>query len=411
MEAGDMFGSTILDIVIGMVFVFLLLSLVCSAVNELIETVLKNRAKDLELGIKELFGDPATSGDFLKVFYNHGLINSLFKGTYQQASKRDLPSYIPPITFALAVMDLVHNPPTPDFALPPNLQAAYTVIARQVGGDAAKLQAGLEEWFNNRMDRVAGWYKRRVQWILVALGLIVAVAVNADTIQIARLLSNSASLRQGLVASAQAQASQSLSSAATSQASPTPEAAVKQIQDEIAGLGAVGLPIGWQASDLTQADKAPAAGWMKRSAVFVGQLAEMHLLGWLLTAIAISMGAPFWFDLLNRFISVRSTLKPQSGDGAAQAATPPQPIIVTLTSPPTPSLEAPPPSPPPALPAGSSAPPTHPASVASTSMSSGIMPAPYQPSATQTTSVGATPGVIASPATAISDGASERSAS
>src|SRR5579864_3771656 len=189
-----MLGSTILDIVIGMVFVFLLLSLVCSALNELIEAVLKNRARDLERGIRQLFGDPATSADFLKVFYNHGLINSLFKGTYEDANTRDLPSYIPPITFALTIMDMVANPPTPGFTLPPNLQAAYTVIARQTGGDAAKMQAGLEQWFNNRMDRVAGWYKRRVQWILIALGLIVAVAINADTIQIARLLSNDASL-------------------------------------------------------------------------------------------------------------------------------------------------------------------------------------------------------------------------
>ena len=392
-----MFGSTILDIVIGMVFVFLLLSLVCSALNELIEAVLKNRAKDLERGIKELFGDPAASEGFLQVFYNHGLINSLFKGTYEQATTRDLPSYIPPITFALTIMDLVENPPTPDFALPANLQAAYTVIARQTCKNAAKLQAGLEEWFNNRMDRVTGWYKRRVQWILVALGLIVAVALNADTIQIARMLSNDASLRQGLVASAQAQAGQSLSSAAASQASQTPQAAVKQIQGEVADLGAVGLPIGWQGSELKEADKAPAAGWVMRSAVFLGQLAEMHLLGWLLTAIAISMGAPFWFDLLNRFISVRSSLKPQNGDGGAQAATPAQPIIVTLASPP--------PTAPPGLPAGSSAPATQPASVASASPGSGTTPAPYQPPATQITSVGATPGVIAS-SVPTSDGAS-----
>ena len=32
-----MFGSSILDIAIGLVFVFLLLSLICSALNEFIE--------------------------------------------------------------------------------------------------------------------------------------------------------------------------------------------------------------------------------------------------------------------------------------------------------------------------------------------------------------------------------------
>ncbi len=393
-----MFGSTILDIIIGMVFVFLLLSLVCSAVNELIEAVLRNRAKDLERGINELIGDPTAAPQFLNQFYNHGLINSLFKGSYPPASKRDLPSYIPSTTFALAVIDMVKNPPAPGFTLPPNLQAAVTVIARQAGGDAAKLQAGLEEWFNHRMDRVAGWYKRRVQWILVTLGLIVAVALNADSIQIARLLSNDASLRQGLVASVQAEANQSLNSAATSQASPTAQAAVKQIQDEVAGLGAVGLPIGWQQSEVKAADKAPAAGWVERSAVFVGNLAEMHLLGWLLTAIAISMGAPFWFDLLNRFIAVRSALKPQAEPSLAQAANPPQPIVVTLA--------APSPAPPLSLTGVSSTPAAPTTTVNSTPASSGIMPVAYQPAAAQTTAIGATPAPIASPAPPTSDGAS-----
>jgi hypothetical protein len=36
----------------------------------------------------------------------------------------------------------------------------------------------------------------------------------------------------------------------------------------------------------------------------------LPLLGWLLTAGAISLGAPFWFDLLNKFMVIRSTVKP-----------------------------------------------------------------------------------------------------
>ena len=389
-----MFGSTILDIVIGMVFVFLLLSLVCSAVNELIEAVLKNRAKDLERGIAEFVGDPATAPQFLSALYNHGLINSLFKGSYPPASKADLPSYIPASAFALAVMDLARNPPAPGFTLPPNLRAAITILERQAGGDAAKLQAGLEEWFNHRMDRIAGWYKRRVQWILVALGLIVAVALNADTVRIAQSLSNDASVRQGLVASIQAHgipapataadpapASASPSAAdpqtaatANPAASPKPVSAFPtavntaspsaSIDAALKQLNSLGLQIGWQDSDVKAADEALAAGWGP-SAKFLGMEAKTHLLGWLLTAIAISMGAPFWFDLLNRFIAVRSTLKPQTADGAAQAIAPPQPIAVTLAAGPPPAPLGPPlgnaapPQPPPVL-AGNLAPPQPP---------------------------------------------------
>ena len=50
-----MFGSQILDVAIGMIFVFLLLSLMCSALNEVIEAKLKNRATNLETGNSQLF--------------------------------------------------------------------------------------------------------------------------------------------------------------------------------------------------------------------------------------------------------------------------------------------------------------------------------------------------------------------
>ena len=72
-----MFGSNILDIAIGLVFLFLLLSLICSAANKLIEGMLKKRAKDLEKGITELLGDDSTKS-FVSKIYDHGLVNALF---------------------------------------------------------------------------------------------------------------------------------------------------------------------------------------------------------------------------------------------------------------------------------------------------------------------------------------------
>src|SRR5450631_810023 len=116
-EVLRMFGSDVLDIAIGMVFVFLALSLVCSAASEGIEALLKNSAKNLEKGISELLGDPNNQTKFINALYNHGLVNSLFKGKYEESKgflshvTTDLPSYIPAGSFALAVMDLVKNPP------------------------------------------------------------------------------------------------------------------------------------------------------------------------------------------------------------------------------------------------------------------------------------------------------------
>jgi hypothetical protein len=370
-----MFGSDILDIVIGMVFVFLLLSVVCSGINEFLEALVKNRARDLERGIRELIGDPENTTNFVEKIYNHGLVNSLFKGCYSPDKKRNLPSYIPSANFALAVIDLIQNPPAAGIKLPPNVQKAYDIFSRQAAGDAAKLQASLEDWFNTGMDRVSGWYKRRSQWILVSLGLIVAVALNADAVLIARTLSNDASLRQGLVAAAQARASHPLTAAAaaspasspsTAQPAASPAAAnpaapvstapastapnpgpaagqssapasapasspasgpaaapagtltadSAQIQQDVAALSSIGLPIGWHRPPGKGAplSSLPVTSLFTLAVHAAPRQVKRHLFGWLLTAIAVSMGAPFWFDLLGKIITVRSTLKPEPAD-------------------------------------------------------------------------------------------------
>jgi hypothetical protein len=297
-----MFGSDILDIAIGMVFVFLALSLVCSAASEGIEALLKNRAKNLEKGISELLGDPKNETKFINALYNHGLVNSLFAGRYEDHKgflshvTTDLPSYIPAESFALAVIDLAENPPT-DLKLPSNLETALRTFGSSADGDLAKCQASLEQWYNNSMDRVSGWYKRTTQGILFALGLIIAVAINVDTVSIGRALSDDASLRKGLVAVATARASTPLK---TGDGANAAENLIAEIKSDVHGLESLGLPIGWPGNPV-----GPEA-WLDR----LRDQTPTHAMGWLLTAIAVSFGAPFWFDLLNRFIRVRSALKP-----------------------------------------------------------------------------------------------------
>ena len=320
-----MFGSDVLDVVVGMVFVFLLLSLICSGLNEFIETLVKNRARDLERGIRELVGDPTNATNFIEKFYNHPLVNSLFKGVYSADKKSNLPSYIPSANFAMAVMDLIKNPPETGIKLPPNVKAAYDIFAQQAAGDAVKLQASLEDWFNSGMDRVSGWYRRRAQWILVALGLGVAVAVNADSIAIARALSNDASLRKGLVALAQARANQQSPGGAQNSSPQQPMAgqptalspstaapassSLQQLRQDVADFSQIGLPIGWP----SMSGNLPAEGMVKHAVESAPSDLKRHGVGWLLTAIAVSMGAPFWFDLLGKIISVRTSLKPDTG--------------------------------------------------------------------------------------------------
>src|SRR5260370_37288431 len=95
-----MFGSAMLDVAIGMIFVYLLLSLISSAIKEGIESWVKKRAIDLEKGVRELLNDHTGTG-LAKQLFNHPFISSLYKGSYEPPGKLSLltgtklPSYIP----------------------------------------------------------------------------------------------------------------------------------------------------------------------------------------------------------------------------------------------------------------------------------------------------------------------------
>ncbi|MFC5864898.1 hypothetical protein ACFPT7_21500 [Acidicapsa dinghuensis] len=290
-----MFNSNILDVAIGLVFLFLMLSLICSAANEILEIAWKQRSKQLERGIKELLGD--NDNALVSAIYSHGLINGLFRGTYQTASRNGtLPSYIPAKNFAMALIDLMR---TGTVELSPNVKEAVRAFGQVSDSDLVGLQQHLEDWYNCAMDRVSGWYKRRSQTVIVVLAILVTVLLNADCVQVAKRLSTDPNLRQTAVQLAVG-ADKNHLAATTDEAATTQQsalAAIGNIQKNIGALDGIGLPIGWQpSSDRSIAGFFPEAG--------------QHWLGWLLTVLAISLGAPFWFDVLNKIIVVRSTVKP-----------------------------------------------------------------------------------------------------
>src|ERR1700722_19338466 len=143
-----MFDSSVIDVAIGLVFVFLLMSLVVSAAKEGLEAMFKRRAKDLEKGIKELVGP---DGDELVAsLFDHGLINSLFAGAYG-AKDAELPSYIPSKNFALALIDLRNksllNGAT--IVLPAKVKQGFEALEITAGQDVDKLQKQVEDWYNS----------------------------------------------------------------------------------------------------------------------------------------------------------------------------------------------------------------------------------------------------------------------
>jgi hypothetical protein len=317
-----MFGSTLLDIVIGLILIYLLLSLICSALNEIIEAWLKKRATDLERGIRELLHEEKGTG-LLKALYEHPLISGLFKGKYDPEKTRNLPSYIPARNFAVALMDIVlpgqanissgaagasvsqSTPPAGfDNPLKPlrdaignisntEVKRALITLVDAAGNDVSKARENIEAWYNSAMDRVTGWYKRRTQLFILVLGFLVVVAMNADTIAITTSLSRDRAVRDSLVTAAQDY---------VNQASDTDEAMdrVKKYTKEIRDLG---LPLGWNKGNPLSI---PNKGKRDESITWF-----LKVIGWLITTLAISLGSPFWFDLLNKFIAVRSSPKPK----------------------------------------------------------------------------------------------------
>jgi hypothetical protein len=101
-----MFGSNALEIAIGLVFIYLLLSLLCSVINEGIAAGIEQRGKTLLEGVKNLLNDPEFTS-LAQHVYNHGLIGGVMEGVTDFSKTNRLPSYIAPSNFALALLDIL----------------------------------------------------------------------------------------------------------------------------------------------------------------------------------------------------------------------------------------------------------------------------------------------------------------
>jgi len=304
-------GSSIVDVALGIAFVFFLLSLIASTLNELILSFSNMRGRFLLEGLKTLLDDANATG-LVKDVYNHGLIYGLFKGEFDPENKGDLPSYIPSGNFVSALLDVVGSTGSADKKPDMNgLQQAAERLAKDPqtekvgkpllsmihssGNDLSALKAGVEDWYNSAMARVSGWYKYRTQWCLFGIGLVLAISLNADTIHIVRQLSVDSTLRQSIVAAVQS------AKAPENKPGQSVQDQIQQAHQQVSRLGNLGIPLGW-AGAWRPGEPAGSESWLWAWLSICG--------GWLVTAVAISLGAPFWFDVLNKIAVIRSTLKP-----------------------------------------------------------------------------------------------------
>jgi hypothetical protein len=326
-----LFGSVILDVAIGLILVYLLLSLIATAAREGIESMMKSRAVLLERGIRALLDDSSGSG-FTTRLYEHPLISSLFLGAYEPLARRrtgaNLPAYIPTGLFVQALLDLALRPAVPapyvatqtDVRLTtdtlrvsieridsPAVRRALHSAVDSAQGDIDRVRSSLANWYDGTMDRVSGWYKHQTQWILLAIALAMAIIIDVDTLRIGQHLYKSPAQRAVAVAMAARVAADT-----TFRASRVDSAGAERA---LAHLDSLELPILWK-------------GVQPNASGIVHHVADSAL-GWFVTALAVSLGAPFWFDLLNKFMVIRSTVKPRekSPEEASEDRQKPKPAL------------------------------------------------------------------------------------
>ncbi|MFQ6071032.1 MAG: hypothetical protein ACE5LC_10995 [Candidatus Aminicenantales bacterium] len=292
-----MLGSKIFEVFLGIVFLYLLLSLICSALNEFIARILSTRAKYLEAGIRTLLDDPAGKG-LAEKFYAHPLIRGL-------APSGKKPSYIPSRIFALVMMDIVvpEEKKSTGFTISEfketvakipyaSVKRSLEIFLDSAQDKISEFRKSVEDWFDNTMQRTSGWYKRKTQLIILLLSLILTVLFNADTFMMARSLWRDDAVRDTVAAAAEETVRRELE-----ESELQPVERIKQIQHELSQLP---LPLGWSlvGSDSRGIPRG-AVAWLAK------------ILGLLFTVVAVSLGAPFWFDILNKVVNLRSSgIKP-----------------------------------------------------------------------------------------------------
>jgi len=324
--------SDILSVAIGVTFVFLILSLLNTWVQEFLSSLFSMRANNLAdilhnmldpsaqklegtKKLKELkdlwktgpLENSATklSQSALKAVYDHPIIYTLSK-------PGALPSYIPTQDFTTALLDLLNKAGSEDLnqleitmenirkgiqnledeSLKIRLQSLIDramIIENKVEIGIMDFRKSVESWFDSAMERGSGWYKRRIQWVGIISGIIIAILTNADTIGLAVSLWQNSILREAVTEAAVIYTEQG------------EDIKAKEAQQRLTDLG---LPIGWS---LRYSDRDPETpdnprdfpsspgGWLTK------------VVGLFITGFAISQGSPIWFDLLNRMINFRGT--------------------------------------------------------------------------------------------------------
>ena len=320
--------TVILEVAIGIIFIWVLLSLIASAIQEWISQWLKWRPAMLEEAIRNILADneledTPTQGEkeptLTQKFYDHPLIKSLHSNGGDRR-----PSAIPSKQFASVVFDLILNAGTEDSKskkaksvidqirknvgrLKTNegnklqkLAGAVDTLLIDISDDVKKADTAIadartrvENWFDDAMVRLGGSYKRKTQVWLLIIGIMLAAAMNADSLMIANHLWKDPLAREALVAKAEQY------QLPENQDNQDAQKAAKAYYDQLQSLSdELSVPLGWNQENMPEP-------------TFWGWLAKIF--GILLSGAAAAQGAPFWFDIMRKILNLRG------GGGSSQS--------------------------------------------------------------------------------------------
>lgn len=332
-----MSGFPIVDLVIGIIFVYFLLSIICSAAIEIILTGLKARANLLEEWLLKLFNKTALKDGDKEISLGQAIMDHCTITGLSKKGKSS--SYISAKEFTAALLEKI----TYDAAAPTNVarnideyidainktkllptefqrgllnyanevKAAYSDVAEQTESKLELFNSKIEDWYNSSMDRVTGELKRRYSRpVTFIIAVVVTVSLNADSIALAKYLYSNPEARTKFAMEAFSSTKDSalikqvaaLRLAPDSSNSSFDSAEIKKrITEKIEdlekakqGLADV-MPLTWKQGELM---KDGHYSWWLIFAKITGLLA---------TILAIMMGAPFWFDQLNKISNLRGT--------------------------------------------------------------------------------------------------------
>lgn len=323
----------IIQVIISVIVVYLLFSIIVYVIVEGISSLLQLRGKTLLNALDRLVGSSQLNG----LLYSHPQIDKI---------RRDakLPSYIPANNVAVAIIDLIKGAnvaaATPGATAPATdaIFNAYKMGLSQMEPGKLKqllqtitdhtinledLTKAIEKWYNEYMDRVTGWYKKKIRVVITLVAVAVTLAFNVDTIHVIKVAATDPAFRERmnnladrviedsltsvLVAEQRAKAAEPVAVDSNARLPVIDQDSLKahiiarraQLQALNAKVYEWDLPVGWE---------------VKKTHPIL-----LIVLGWAISALALSAGAPFWFDLLKRLVNLRNAgIKPSGTEASDQ---------------------------------------------------------------------------------------------